>query len=208
MRKQLLCIQDLTLNKAVQHIRVDEATSSQADMFLTKVNKTITSAYRQKKYPHNTEKRDQSSPAKDENLRKCKFCTKYHVFKKEFRPAKDSVCKDCQNKGHWACVSSPLNQPVTLLAETRKLLMNLLSLLPSRLNQLLKSFQLVSTTTLTIYLVPRTGTTVSVMIGLPALTHSSGHIILNVVLPEATTWMSKPEFSLRFHGLQKSHHFC
>jgi hypothetical protein len=102
MRKQLLCIQDLTLDKAVQHIRVDEATSSQADKFLTKVNKTGASAYRQKKYPHNTEKRDQSSPAKDENLRKCKFCMKYHVFKKEFCPAKDSVCKDCQNKGHWA----------------------------------------------------------------------------------------------------------
>jgi hypothetical protein len=27
---------------------------------------------------------------------------KYHVFKKEFCPAKDSVCRDCQNKGHWA----------------------------------------------------------------------------------------------------------
>ncbi|WP_421867749.1 hypothetical protein [Pararhizobium sp.] len=27
---------------------------------------------------------------------------KYHVFKKEFCPAKDSVCKNCQNKGHWA----------------------------------------------------------------------------------------------------------
>ena len=27
---------------------------------------------------------------------------KFHVFKKEFCPAKDSVCRDCQNKGHWA----------------------------------------------------------------------------------------------------------
>ena len=39
IRKGLLCIQDLTLDKAVQYIQVDEATSSQADKFLTKVNK-------------------------------------------------------------------------------------------------------------------------------------------------------------------------
>ena len=43
---------------------------------------------------------------------------KYHVFKKEFCPAKDSVCRDCQNKGHWAksvmCPNSskPTGDPV------------------------------------------------------------------------------------------------
>ena len=102
IRKGLLCIQDLTLDKAVQYIQVDEATSSQADKFLTKVNKTGASTYRQKKFPYNTGKGGQFPPTKDENLRKCKFCMKYHVFKKEFCPAKDSVCRDCQNKGHWA----------------------------------------------------------------------------------------------------------
>ena len=99
IRKGLLCIQDLTLDKAVQYIQVDEATSSQAHKFLTKINKTG-----QKKFPYNTGKGGQSPPTKDENLRKCKFCMKYHVFKKEFCPAKDSVCRNsnCQNKGHWA----------------------------------------------------------------------------------------------------------
>ena len=102
IRKGLLCIQDLTLDKAVQYIQVDEATSSQADKFLTKVNKTGASTYRQNKFPRNTGKGDQPPPTKDGNLRKCKFCMKFHVFKKEFCPAKDSVCRDCQNKGHWA----------------------------------------------------------------------------------------------------------
>ena len=102
IRKGLLCIQDLTLDKAVQYIQVDEATSSQADKFLTKVNKTGASTYRQKKFPYNTGKGGQFPPTKDENWRKCTFCMKYHVFKKEFCPAKDSVCRDCQNKGHWA----------------------------------------------------------------------------------------------------------
>ncbi|CAB4042111.1 Hypothetical predicted protein [Paramuricea clavata] len=102
IRKGLLCIQDLTLDKAVQYIQVDEATSSQADKFLTKVSKTGASTYRQKKFPYNSGEGGQSPPTKDENLRKCKFRMKYHVFKKEFCPAKDSVCRDCQNKGHWA----------------------------------------------------------------------------------------------------------
>ena len=102
IRKGLLCVQDLTLDKAVQYIQVDEATSSQADKFLTKVNKTGASTYRQNKFPRNTGKGDQPPPTKDGNLRKCKFCMKFHVFKKEFCPAKDSVCRDCQNKGHWA----------------------------------------------------------------------------------------------------------
>ena len=100
--RNVLCIQDLTLDKAVQYIQVDEATSSQADKFLTKVNNTGASTYRQNKFPCNTGKGNQSPPTKDGNLRKCKFCMKFHVFKEEFCPAKDSVYRDCQNKGHWA----------------------------------------------------------------------------------------------------------
>ena len=95
IRKGLLCIQDLTLDKAVQYIQVDEATSSQADKFLTKVNKTGASTYRQNKFPCNTGKGDQPPHNKNGNLRKCKFCMKFRVFKKEFCPAKDSVCRDC-----------------------------------------------------------------------------------------------------------------
>ena len=55
---------------------------------------------------------------------------KYHVFKKEFCPAKDSVCKDCQNKGHWAksvmCpkpskpTSDPIDHDKKVTAESSK----------------------------------------------------------------------------------------
>jgi hypothetical protein len=68
IRKGLLCIQDLTLDKAVQYIQVDEATSSQADKFLTKFNKTGASSYRPKKFPYNTGKGGQSP------LQKMKIC--------------------------------------------------------------------------------------------------------------------------------------
>ena len=110
-----------------------------------------------------------------------------------------------------SCAPSSPNQQVILLILTRKLLMNLLSLM-SPPSQLFKSFQLimnylrtlisllkpslflvlVSTTTLILYWVTTTGSrnvwlilaptlTVSVMIGLPTLTSLSGHTILNVV---------------------------
>ena len=99
--KGLLCIQDLTLDKAVKYIQVAEATSSQADKFLTKINKTGASTYRQNKFLRITGTGGHPPPTKDGNLRKYKFCMKFHVLKKEFCPAKDSVCRDFQNKGHW-----------------------------------------------------------------------------------------------------------
>ena len=40
LRKKVLCIEDLTLDKAVKYIQVNEATSLQADQFFTRVNKT------------------------------------------------------------------------------------------------------------------------------------------------------------------------
>ena len=180
IRKGLLCIQDLTLDKAVQYIQVDEATtSSQADKFLTKVNKTGASTYRQKKFPYNTGKGGQFPPTKDENLRKCKFCMKYHVFKKEFCPAKDSVCRDCQNKGHWAksvmCPKSskPTSDPVdpdkkvtdesSKLGSATKPTLKVISAdqeLPVTSDVSVKPspfLVLVSTTTLILYLVTTTG---------------------------------------------------
>ena len=102
IRKGLLCIKDLTLDKAVQHIKVDEATSSQVDKFSTKVNKAGASTYKQGKSPFGNRRKDLPLPGNDEGLKKCKFCMKFHIFKKELCPAKDSICKVCQNKGHWA----------------------------------------------------------------------------------------------------------
>ena len=49
LRKSLLCMQDLTLEKAVQHVQVDEATSIQATQFSPQVNKTGASTYKQGK---------------------------------------------------------------------------------------------------------------------------------------------------------------
>ena len=102
VRKGLLCITDLTLEKAVQHIKVDEATSSQVDRFTSKINKTGASSYKQGKSPYNQSKKISPQSGKDECLKKCKFCMKFHVLKKDLCPAKDSICKVCHNKGHWA----------------------------------------------------------------------------------------------------------
>ena len=49
VRKSLLCINDLTLEKAFQHDKVDEATSFQANQFSSQVNKTAASAYKKSK---------------------------------------------------------------------------------------------------------------------------------------------------------------
>ena len=46
LRKSLLCMQDLTLGKAAQHVQVDEATSIQATQFSTQVNKAGASTYK------------------------------------------------------------------------------------------------------------------------------------------------------------------
>ena len=42
VHKSLLCIKDLTLEKAVRHVQVDEATSFQANQFSSQINKTAT----------------------------------------------------------------------------------------------------------------------------------------------------------------------
>lgn len=46
VRKSLSCIQDLTLGKAVQHVKVDEATSFQVKQLSYEVNKTAASTYK------------------------------------------------------------------------------------------------------------------------------------------------------------------
>ena len=48
VRKSLFCIKDLTLEKAVQHDKVDEATSFQTNQFSSQVNKTAASSYKKK----------------------------------------------------------------------------------------------------------------------------------------------------------------
>ena len=101
--KSRLCIKDLALEKAVQHVKVDEATSFQANQFSFQVNKTAASAYKKSKSHKNSD--NNSTPPCDmpeDNPRKCKFCMRLHVFRKELCPAKDSICKACNTKGHWA----------------------------------------------------------------------------------------------------------
>ncbi|KAJ7390745.1 hypothetical protein OS493_022828 [Desmophyllum pertusum] len=48
------------------------------------------------------ENRPSASAPQDDTPKKCKFCMGFNVFKKELCPAKDSICKACNNKGHWA----------------------------------------------------------------------------------------------------------
>ena len=138
IRKGLLCIQDLTLDKAVKYIQVDETTSSQADNFLTKANKTGASMYGQNNFPRNTGKGDQPPITKDKNLQKCK-CLQEGTLSV-------GIVKTKVTGLNLLCVQSSANQEVVLLILTRKLLMKLLSVVSS-LNQLLKSFQLITTTT-------------------------------------------------------------
>ena len=96
-------MQDLTLERAVQHIQVDEATSIQATQFSTQVNKAGASTYKQGKGTKTSYK--QSPPHSetwDKTPRRFKFCMKFHTFRKELCPAKDSIFKVCHNRGHWA----------------------------------------------------------------------------------------------------------
>ena len=103
VRKSLLCMQDLTLEKAVQHIQVDEATSIQATQFSTQVKKAGASTYKQGKGNKTSYKQSPPhSETRDETPRRCKFCMTFHTFRKELCPAKDSFCKVCHNRGHWA----------------------------------------------------------------------------------------------------------
>ena len=103
VRKSLLCIKDLTLEKAVQHVQVDEATSFQANQFSSQINKTAASACKHNGPDLNRNKNSESvSDSQVDNPRKCKFCMRVHIFRKELCPAKDSICKACKTKGHWA----------------------------------------------------------------------------------------------------------
>ena len=51
--KGLLCIKDVTLEKAVQRVQVDEAIFFQANQFSSQINKTAASAYQQNKSDNN-----------------------------------------------------------------------------------------------------------------------------------------------------------
>ena len=95
-------MQNLIPEKAVQHIQVDKATSIQATKFSTQVNKAGASAYKQGKGTKTSYKQSAShSETWDETPRRCTFCRKFHTFRKELFPAKDSILKVCHNRGHW-----------------------------------------------------------------------------------------------------------
>ena len=102
VRKSLLCIKDLTLEKAVQHDKVDEATSFQANQFSSQVNRTAASAYKKSKSNKNSDNINARACDMLDNPRKCKFDMRFHVFRKELCPATDSICKAHNTKGHWA----------------------------------------------------------------------------------------------------------
>ena len=102
VRKSLLCIKDLTLEKAVQHVKVDEeATSLQANQFSSQVNKTAASAYKKSK-SHKNSDNNNAPPCDMPEDNPLKFCMRFHVFRKELCLPKDSICKACNTKGHWA----------------------------------------------------------------------------------------------------------
>ena len=100
VRNSLLCIRDLTLEKAVQHVQVDKVTSFQANQFSSQINKTATSANQQNKSDNRNRNNETLSDSQENNPKKCKFCMRVHVFRKELCPARDSICKACKTKGH------------------------------------------------------------------------------------------------------------
>ena len=122
---------------------------------------------------------------------------KYHVFKKEFCPAKDSVCKDCQNKGHWAksvmCpkFSKPVYQNVDRdkkvddeSSKPRLATKPTLKVISADQGPPTTSHASVNAITIpsrNAWLILAPILTVLVMIGLLALTPLSGHTIWNVV---------------------------
>lgn len=96
-------MKDLTLEKAVQHVQVDEAASIQATQFSTHVNKAGASTYKQEKGTKAPNKQNPPhSEKQEETPRRCKFRMKFHIFRKELCHAKDSICRVCHNRGHWA----------------------------------------------------------------------------------------------------------
>ncbi|XP_020623162.1 uncharacterized protein LOC110060711 [Orbicella faveolata] len=96
--KGLLCIKDLTLEKALKHVQVDEATSFQANQFSSQIKKTVASACQQNKSDNNRNRNSASlADSQEDDPRKCKFCMRVRVFRKELRkilfakPASSSV---------------------------------------------------------------------------------------------------------------------
>jgi len=67
LRKRLLCMKDLTLEKAVHHVQVDEATSIQATQFSNQVNKAGAPTYKQGKGSKTSNKQ---SPPHNEHKKK------------------------------------------------------------------------------------------------------------------------------------------
>ena len=93
LRKSRSCIKELTLEKNGQLVQVDETTSIQATQFSTQVNKISASTYKQGKGTKTSNK--QSPPhneTQDETPRRCKFCMKFHIFRKV----------SVSHRGHWA----------------------------------------------------------------------------------------------------------
>ena len=89
VRKSILCIKDLTLEKAVQHVSVDEATSFHENQFSSEIKKTAASLYLQDSSDNNPYRNSAShSDSQENNPRKCRFSMRVHVFRKELYPAK------------------------------------------------------------------------------------------------------------------------
>ena len=96
VRKKLLSLKDLTLQKAVQAAKLEEATSSQVPKFSSpSVNQSRASSYKQNKSqaPMSSPSTDKSN--KHETAKKCKCCLRIHIFRKELCPATDSLCRIC-----------------------------------------------------------------------------------------------------------------
>ena len=75
LRKSLLCNKDLTLEKAVHHVKDDEATSIQATQFSTQLNKAGAYTYNQGRGNKPTNKQSPPQNAtQDKTPRRCKFC--------------------------------------------------------------------------------------------------------------------------------------
>ena len=114
VREKLLGIKDLSLTKAIETLRANQAMKFRVrDMASGTADDptagSTVNAVRQKK-PRDRDLRDKATKDK-KNARNpspvtqmCKFCGKKHEFKRGLCPAAEKKCKKCGKKGHFAIV--------------------------------------------------------------------------------------------------------
>ena len=100
LRDKLLADNELTLNKAISKSQKFENLKSESSRLCNLQEHEEPSASSCKMNVSKYNKKPSSTKSKPAS--QCRYCSKVHVLRKENCPARESTCKSCKNKGHWA----------------------------------------------------------------------------------------------------------